>query len=218
MGSMTDDGPGIHRIMNYAAQQRWNQRYLKKPLVWSAEPNALFADAVSQLEPGRALDAGCGEGRNAIWLAQHGWDVTAVDFSSAGVAKGRQISAQQNVAVRWRVEDVAAIEVALFDLVAVLYLHTDAVERDRWLPHVIDCVAPHGYFVYVGHDPLNITEGVGGPQDAGALPSVEEITRHLRGFTVVSAEIVPRRVVDDPGHGGKQGTALDTFVMARKNQ
>jgi 2-polyprenyl-3-methyl-5-hydroxy-6-metoxy-1,4-benzoquinol methylase len=62
------------------AREDWNARYAQKELIWTAEPNRLFAAEVEGLEPGRALDVACGEGRNAVWLAERGWQVTGVDF------------------------------------------------------------------------------------------------------------------------------------------
>jgi 2-polyprenyl-3-methyl-5-hydroxy-6-metoxy-1,4-benzoquinol methylase len=62
------------------ARDDWNARYAQKELLWTASPNRLFAAQVGGLLPGRALDVACGEGRNAVWLAERGWRVTAVDF------------------------------------------------------------------------------------------------------------------------------------------
>ena len=59
----------------------WDARYAATPMVWSAGPNALFAELAAGLPPGRALDVACGEGRTALWLAARGWQVRAVDFS-----------------------------------------------------------------------------------------------------------------------------------------
>ena len=66
----------------------WNRRYAEKELVWSAGPNRFLAAEAADLAPGRALDLACGEGRNALWLAEQGWRVTAVDFSGVAVEKG----------------------------------------------------------------------------------------------------------------------------------
>src|SRR5262249_51809762 len=72
--------------------EAWNERYRARELVWSAGPNQFVEAELSELPTGRALDLACGEGRNAIWLAQRGWQVTAVDFAEAGLDKGRQLS------------------------------------------------------------------------------------------------------------------------------
>ena len=68
----------------------WDERYADTELVWSSTPNQFVAAEVSELPPGRALDLAAGEGRNALWLAERGWQVTAVDFSLVGLDKGRQ--------------------------------------------------------------------------------------------------------------------------------
>ncbi len=201
-------------------QQKWDERYAAKDLVWSAGPNERFAQQVKNLSPGTALDVACGEGRNALWLAERGWDVTGIDFSSVAIDKARQIAEHRGVEVTWRAEDIAAdpIPTAAFDLVLVAYVHTDPRERAAWLPKVIDAVKPGGLFIYIGHDPSNIEHGVGGPQDAAFLPGVEEIVALLDEFRIEAAGVVERPVAADPGHGRElEGTALDTFIRAVRN-
>ncbi len=202
---------------------RWDARYARKDLVWSAAPNALFAEQVTPLQPGSALDIGCGEGRHAIWLAQRGWRVTALDFSSVGIKKGQAMAREAGVDVTWQIADVCAWAwpEAHFDLVAVLFLHTDAESRAVWLPRAVEAVAPGGRFVYIGHDPSNIKHGVGGPQDPQVLPSAEEIVAALPHFDILEARVFERTGKAEPGHrtGSDTGTgtdkvALDTFVSA----
>ena len=203
--------------MGMSKSQLWNERYAAKELVWSAGPNRLLADEVRDLAAGRALDVACGEGRNAIWLAEQGWTVSAIDFSHVGIDKGRQIAERRGVEIDWTVGDVAAdqLPVAEFDLVAVLYLHTSPEERSDWLPNVVASVASGGVFIYIGHDPRNITEGVGGPQKTELLPDADEINAALTDFRIADSRIIERAVDADPGHGADlQGVALDTYVRA----
>ena len=194
-----------------ADRQTWNARYLAKPLVWSAAPNRLLEETTRQLRPGRALDVACGEGRNAIHLAARGWQVTAVDFSDVAVDKGRQIAAQRGITVNWQVADINALALhpGGFDLVAVIFLHTSSRERELWLPRVVNAVAPGGLFIYIGHDPRNIAEGVGGPQDPDVLPSVENLCETLTGFHIEQAQVVRRTVLAETGHGGHGGHGHD---------
>lgn len=198
-------------------RQMWNDRYADKDLVWSAGPNELFAREVKNLRPGKALDVACGEGRNAIWLAEQGWNVTAIDFSDVAIEKGRQIAARREVNVNWIAEDVSSWQLPRheFDLVAVLYLHTTIDEREQWLEKVISSIKPSGTFIYIAHDIDNIKNGVGGPQDPALLPTVAEITNGLKGFSIENAGVIERPVARDPGHGKElEGIALDSFVRA----
>jgi SAM-dependent methyltransferase len=197
----------------------WDERYAARELVWSAGPNRQFADEIASLTPGTALDVACGEGRNAIYLAEQGWKVTAVDFSEVGIDKGKRIAVSRGVEVEWIVGDVsiAPLPEQAFDLVAILYLHTDPGQRERWLSRAVAAVAPGGTFVYIGHDPTNIEGGVGGPQDPAVLPDKEEILGYLSGFEVDRAEVMNRPVDNEPGHGKQlQGVALDTVVRAHR--
>lgn len=202
-------------------RQLWNDRYTGKELIWSMGPNALFASEVTGLKPGKALDVACGEGRNAILLAEQGWDVTGIDFSDTGIEKAGKIAAKRGVDVTWIAEDVSTwtLPVEEFDLVAVLYLHTGEEERKLWLKNVLDSVKPSGTFIYIAHDPSNVENGVGGPQDLALLPSVDEITDAMKAFHIVSAKVIERPVMNEPGHGKElKGVALDSLIRATKNQ
>lgn len=204
-----------------AKRDDWDKRYSAKALNWSVGPNALFAQIVGKLPSGRAIDVASGEGRNAIWLAEQGWEVDAIDFSKIGITKSEQIAVKKNVKVHWIVDDVTSFEFApgAYDLVAVLYLHTSLAERERWLPRVIDAVAPGGHFVYIAHDPANVESGVGGPQDKSLLPSVVELTSLLDGFLLQRSEVYERDVDCDPGHGESlDGVALDTLIHAVREE
>lgn len=199
------------------ARDHWNARYADKELVWSAGPNKTFAKEIDDLPPGKALDFACGEGRTAVYLAEKGWRVTAIDFSDVAIEKALQIADRRGVNVDWINDDVSrrAFAPGEFDLVAVLYLHTGAAERQRWLSRAIEAVAPAGTFIYIGHDPANIGQGTGGPQDPDVLPSASEIVSHLGSFVVEKAEIIERPIEKDPGHGAAGGgKALDTLVKA----
>jgi SAM-dependent methyltransferase len=198
----------------------WNERYANKELVWSAGPNKLFAEEVKDLPAAKSIDIACGEGRNALWLAEQGWDSTGIDFSDEGIDKGRQIAAKRGLDVHWIAEDAStyALPKNEFDLVAVLYLHTEHDEMQAWLQNALNAVKPSGTFIYIGHDPSNIEHGVGGPQNPDFLPSAEVFTQCMTGFDVERAEVIERPIVNEPGHGRHElkGIALDTLVRAVK--
>ena len=197
----------------------WDQRYAGRELVWSAEPNRVVAEVVGRLSPGRALDLGTGEGRNAIWLAEQGWRVTAVDFSQVAVERARSLAAKRAVTVDWRVADVVGFEPVegSFDFVLLCYLHLPSPDREQVIDRVSEALAPGGTFLYVGHDARNIAEGVGGPQDPAVLTTPDAVARQLTGCRVERAEVLERPVSADTGHGGSPKSrhlALDTVVHA----
>ena len=78
------------------------------------------------MKPGKALDVACGEGRNALWLAEQGWDVTGMDFSDVAIGKAEQIAAKRSLSINWIAADASSFELPQheFDLAAILYLHT----------------------------------------------------------------------------------------------
>ncbi len=190
--------------------QDWDARYAESGLVWSAAPNRLFAAEVASLTPGRALDLATGEGRNALWLAEQGWQVTAVDFSQVALEKARALAVRRGVEVTLVRADLREYVPArgAFDLVAVLYLHLRRNDRRVVLRHAAAAVAPGGTFLLIGHDLLNLTEGHGGPRDADVLYSADDVTRELPGLTVVRAERVLRDVE------GAERPAIDLLVRA----
>ncbi len=196
------------------ARVDWNARYAGSELLWTAEPNRRFASEVEGLEPGRALELACGEGRNAVWLAEQGWRTTGVDFSDVALSKAAQLAASRGVEVEWVAADVLEYEPErrAFDLVAVLYLQLPHDELVRALGAATEALAPGGTILVLGHDTTNLTEGHGGPRDASVLFTPEDVVAELGDLTVERAEKVRRAVPLDDG----EATAVDAFVRARR--
>ncbi len=194
----------------------WDERYAGTELVWSAEPNLFVAREVAELAPGRALDLAAGEGRNAIWLAQRGWAVTAADFSQVALDKGQQLAERLGGAadVRWvRADATRWDEPAAYDLVVVAYLQLPAEQRRAAVRAAYASLAPGGTLLLVAHDSTNLAEGTGGPQDPAVLMTADDVLGDLAGedLDVVRAERVARQVGD--GHGEEPArTAWDCLV------
>jgi len=193
-------------------REAWDERYGTEELIWKADPNRFLVEEVATIEPGRALDVACGEGRNAVWLASKGWRVTGVDFSRAGLAKAERLAADRGVEVTWVEADVVEWQPpeASFDLVVVMYLHLPAPQRRRVLAHAAAGLAAGGVLLLVGHDTSNLVEGTGGPQDPAILFGPEDIAEDLPGLRIERAERVTRAVVTDAG----DATAIDALVRA----
>ena len=186
----------------------WDERYAGTELVWTAEPNRFVVEELQALPPGRALDVGAGEGRNAIWLAHRGWQVTAVDFSAVGLEKGRRLAESSHVVVDWVHADLREYQPdeSAFDLVLVAYLQLREADLDGVLRRAAAALAPGGVLLVVGHDVTNLTEGTGGPPDPAVLYTPESIVRPLTELTVLRAERVRRPT--------GVGEAVDTLVRA----
>jgi len=193
-------------------REEWNERYGTDELVWRAEPNQFLVEEVERLTPGRALDLACGEGRNAVWLASQGWKVVGMDFSSAGLAKGRRMADERGVEVTWVEADAVSWipPRSGFDLVVLMYLQLPYDQRRAALGHAAAALAPRGVLLVVGHDATNPTEGFGGPQDPAVLCSAEDIVGDLDGLRIERAERVERQV-DTPSGAA---VALDALVRA----
>jgi SAM-dependent methyltransferase len=196
------------------ARDDWNARYAGSELLWTAEPNRRFAREVEGLEPGRALDLACGEGRNAVWLAERGWRTTGVDFSDVALGKAERLAASRGVEVDWVMADVLEYEPGrrAFDLVGMLYLQLPHDELAEVLRSAVLALASEGTLVVLGHDTTNLAEGHGGPRDPSVLFTPEDVVAHLEGVDVERAEKVFRQVVLEEG----EATAIDALVRARR--
>jgi len=194
---------------------QWDERYSGDELVWTSTPNQFLVAEVVGLRPGRAVDLACGEGRNSIWLAEQGWEVTGVDFSPVGLAKAKRFADVWGVRVTWiesGVEDWTPQDG--FDLVAILYLQLPQPARSAALRAAASAVAPGGTLVVVAHDLDNLAHGYGGPQDPDVLYRVGDVTETAvdAGLTVRRAEQAIRMVETDIG----PREALDTVVTAQR--
>ncbi len=192
--------------------EEWDRRYAGAELRWTSEPSRFLVAEASGLKAGRALDLACGEGRNAVWLAERGWQATGVDFSTVGLEKARRLAAARNVTAEWVAADLVGYvpERAAFDLVLVCYLHVPAGQRRPILRAAAEAVAPGGTFLLVGHDRANSDRGYGGPSDPAVAYTAAEIVADLGGLQVVRAEQVERPVQED----GEEHVALDVVVCA----
>ncbi|WP_372728676.1 cyclopropane-fatty-acyl-phospholipid synthase family protein [Nocardioides sp.] len=196
--------------------ESWDTRYAATDLVWSAAPNQFVADGLADLPPGRALDLAAGEGRNAIWLAGRGWDVTALDFSKVALDKGRAVAEAQGLGdpITWLQADATTWRAdSSYDLVVVAYLQLPPDQRRAAHRHAFAALEVGGTFFLVAHDSTNLVEGTGGPQDPMVLMEADDVLSDLGGstFDVIRAERIAR-VVESGHHGEPDRTAYDCLV------
>jgi SAM-dependent methyltransferase len=198
-------------------REDWDSRYAGKEFLWSVEPNRFLTRELAPYAPGRALDLAAGEGRNAVWLAEQGWTVQAVDFSPVAIEKARQLAVGRNVSshIAFKIADLNwyAPEPYAFDLVTLLYLQLPFAQLAPILKRAARAVAPGGLVLLVAHDLENLTHGYGGPGSADVLYTAEQVTGvWAKDLEIEKACRFQRPVEVD----GRMETALDCLVMARR--
>src|ERR1019366_6220912 len=135
-------------------RDNWNDRYRTSGLVWTDQANQFLATETIALPPGRALDLAAGEGRNAVWLARRGGEVSAVAFSGVALAKARRLADAHHVPLEIIEADLTGYVPAsrAAALVVVAYLHLAEPDRTTVLRRAQDAVAPGGLLLVIGHD------------------------------------------------------------------
>ncbi len=203
----------------------WDARYAAERQ-WSIEPNRWVVHELSTLVPGRALDVACGEGRNAIWLAEQGWSVLGVDYSQQALDRAveaaalAQAKAAEPLDLEWERRDITERDgmAGQFDLVLCCYLHLVPYERTPVFRAAAGAVAPGGTLLVIGHDSTNLEEGYGGPKDLEVLFTAQDVDADLRdivssgSWEVERSSRVAREVETDLG----PKVAWDALYRARR--
>jgi SAM-dependent methyltransferase len=194
----------------------WEERYRTAPALWSGRANPQLVAEAAALTPGRALDAGSGEGGDAVWLAGRGWQVTAVDFSTVALARAAAAAERLGPEVAGRVKWVHADltgwapPAGAFDLVSVQYFHLPPQDRDPVFARLAAAVAPGGSLLVVGHRPSELHTGL--PEmffTAGQVAA----TLDPAAWDVVVCEDRPRTASGPAGH---ELPIADTVLRARR--
>jgi 2-polyprenyl-3-methyl-5-hydroxy-6-metoxy-1,4-benzoquinol methylase len=203
------------------SQEFWDQLYLSRSSLWSGQPNPNLVAETAELTPGTALDVGCGEGADAIWLAERGWQVTAVDVSPVALQRAAAHASQRGAAIAGRIEwlhaDIVAWEpgASRFDLVSTQFMHLPAATRDAIFQRLAAAVAPGGTLLIVAHHPSDLGTSVPRPQEPSLFYTAEQAAQPLGhdGWDIVTAEARPR-LTRDPED--RDVTIHDTVLRARK--
>jgi SAM-dependent methyltransferase len=200
----------------------WEERYRGRTAVWSGRPNPPLVAEAGDLAPGRALDAGCGEGADAIWLASRGWRVTAVDFATAALRRAREHADTLDADVASRIDWVPADLTGWtppegrFDLVSTHYVHL-AGSREAFFGRLAASVAPGGTLLIVGHHPSDLQTTMPRPPIPELFFTAEEIATGLDPdqWDIAVAEARPRSADDPDGH---EVTIHDAVLCARRRR
>ncbi len=219
-----------------SSTERWDRKYSERGALWSGHANPVLREVAAQLEPRTALepctalDVGCGEGGDAVWLAERGWTVVGIDLSAIALGRAAAAAAERGVGERctWVAGDVTQEVVRRglltqgivpsgvgFDLVTSHYLHEPPeVRAAAWLAEA-DLTAPGGVLLIVGHHPLDEAPTGRGPRDPSVLFTPDEVAEALaavRGLEIETSEMRERLAEGPDG----PITRRDTVVIARR--
>ena len=199
----------------------WEKRYESAPQIWSGNPNPQLISDVAALKSGRALDVGAGEGADAIWLAERGWQVTAADISSVALERGSKQALERGTDVAERITWTQADfnewtpAVHAFDLVSAQFMHLPSVKRIPLYQRCIDAVAPGGTLLIVGHHISDLDTDIGRWRMPDWFFTAEDIAAMLGdSWSILACDKRPRTATNA---SGASITIHDAVLTARRN-
>jgi len=193
----------------------WNEKFATIDYAYGTEPNDFLVSAVTNLKRGETLSLAEGEGRNAVWLAQRGFTVSASEQSEKGVGKTLRLALQRGVIVMAERGELETFHIQpnSWDLVVSIFAHTPQELRRKLHRQVVAGLKPGGVFVLEAYTPAQIANNTGGPKDASLMPTAELLRSELAGLVFDRIEEVERDVVEGSLH---TGTAHVVQVVAHR--
>jgi SAM-dependent methyltransferase len=206
-------------MSTHETKEHWEKHYGERDRIWSGRVNVQFADVVAELPPGRALELGCGEGADSVWLAERGWDVVAVDISETALGRAKVAAGTRGVTDRIEFVQLDLSEdfpSGTFDLISSQFLHSTVyLDRSKVLANAAAALRPNGLLVIVDHGSA--------PPWASKLdhhhefPSAEEVVAGMElsddEFERVRVDAVERQAV---GPEGQQRPWMDNVIVLRR--
>jgi SAM-dependent methyltransferase len=194
----------------------WNDKFGTDEYSYGTEPNDFLRATVEGMPRGQVLSLAEGEGRNAVWLAQQGYDVSCIDQSEKGVAKTLRLALQRGVTINAERGDLDNFRIMphSWDLIVSIYAHTPSALRRRLHKEVVAGLKPGGHFLLEAYTPAQIPNSTGGPKDPDVMPTAAVLREELVGLVFEIVHEVERDVVEGSLH---TGTAHVVQVLARKS-
>lgn len=193
----------------------WDARYADPEFAYGKEPNGFLASVAHRIPAGPVLCLAEGQGRNAVYLAALGHEVTAVDRSAVGLERARELAAERGVRVTTVQADLAEYSIAegAWAGIVAIFMHLPQPLRSRVYRAAAAGLRAGGVLVLEAYRPAQLALDTGGPKDVAVLPTLAEITADLRGLTLEIGREIERDVVEGKYHRGR---AAVVDVLAHK--
>ncbi|MCW2645806.1 MAG: NAD(P)/FAD-dependent oxidoreductase [Pseudonocardiales bacterium] len=207
----------VHRYEVIYGERAWDERYRSRAQNWSGNPNPVLVAEVADLVPGTALEAGAGEGADALWLASRGWHVTGVELSTTALERAAAQADRLGLQIRWQHLDLTRQPAnGTYDLVSAFFLHLPAKARLTLWAHLAGAVAPGGTLLVVGHDFSDSVTTMPRPGLTEMGWTADQVADSLgAGWTIEVAEARPRQAADP---AGREITIRDAVLRARRDR
>lgn len=190
-----------------AELERWNGRFAAPDYIFGTAPNGFLAANAHRLRPGqRALCVADGEGRNSVWLAERGLQVSAFDISPVGVAKARRLAAERGVQVRYDVAGVYdwAWPQSAFDVVAAVFVQfADPAMRSFLFERIVGALGPGGWLFLIGYTPKQRQYDTGGPKRVENLYTEPMLREAFAGLEIIELREYDAELAEGSQHCGR---------------
>lgn len=192
----------------------WDQRYSAEEYIYGREPNAFYSQELDKLKPGKILLPAEGEGRNAVYAAEKGWEALGFDQSEEGRRKGLLLAASRNVTITYQIQDLETINCPdnHFDALALIFVHTPETKRQAIHRNLIRFLKPGGTLILEGFSKEQLKYESGGPKEISLLFSLEDIRSDFQSMKI---DFLEKMVVNLDDGGGHQGKGSVIRLVAR---
>ncbi|NQU32345.1 MAG: class I SAM-dependent methyltransferase [Bacteroidetes bacterium] len=192
----------------------WNTRYSNKEYAYGKLPNKFFKNELLKLDAGRILMPGEGEGRNAVFAAEMGWEVDAFDYSEEALKKATQLANLRNVEINYTVSNFDDYKFSLnkYDCIALIFVHVPKEKRKLLHQKMTNLLVPGGIIILEGFSKNQISRGSGGPKDIEMLFSKEELLSDFYDLSKMKIQTIETKLDEGESHKGQASVIRLTAI------
>ncbi|HKL08300.1 MAG TPA: class I SAM-dependent methyltransferase [Bacteroidales bacterium] len=196
-------------------RNQWDERYNRSEYIYGTEPNLFLKDFIEKNKPGRLLLPGDGEGRNSVYAAKSGWQVTAFDSSKVAKTKALKLARQMNVSIQYDVCSVMNFDTEhKFDLISLIYLHLEPNIRKSFHKKLVEHLNEEGHILLEVFSKEQIYHSTGGPKNPDMLYSIDELKDDFDGMNIKFLEKTTTYLSEGTHHNGQANVIR---LLASKN-